>query len=306
LRGSVDDGAKMSLGLAMSLSDVMKANLTQEAADLKCQKYMAEAGLQKLIFLSPQGLTAAGFKARVRAIDGQHREILRLRAKAQTIMQAGNLDREKATSIAILADSILADAEASRSQAARRLDTSVGKDAAAGALGSQLLQAEADIEDINSRMRTFDAVDLSASVGWNDDTNKDGLNINDQAFSGKVSFSVKLGAVAPSRFAHEEAARDSKLKAIRDDEGGALWQVAILRRAHERAIQGLVQQQQQLDAAISKANDLARQLASIDNPEFEPPLIQAKLQLIKMKADRAAVAGSIAEIESNMKKLKAG
>ena len=79
-----------------------------------------------------------------------------------------------------------------------------------------------------------------------------------------------------------------------------------MRRAHERAIEGLVQQKGKLDEAIHKAEELSKMLASVDNPEFEPPLIQAKLQLIKLKADRAAVAGSISEIESNMRKLKAG
>ncbi|MFO1034814.1 MAG: hypothetical protein U1E15_12350 [Hyphomicrobiales bacterium] len=306
LRGSLDNDAKASIALGMSLSDVLKANLTEDAAQVKCQKYLAEAGLQKLVFLSPQGLSAAGYKARFRAIDSQRKEVQRLKNKAHAKMLAGEIDRERATAIAVLADSILADAEAARSQADRRMDVTGGKTDAAGALGAQLLQAEADLEDINSRMRTLDAMDVSASVGWNDDVNNDGFDSSDQAFSGKVNFSVKLGALAPSRFAHEEAARDAKLRAIQSDEGGALWQVAVLRRAHERAIQGLVQQQQQLDAAIAKAGDLARQLASVDNPEFEPPLIQAKLQLIKLKADRAAVAGSIAEIESNRKKLKAG
>jgi hypothetical protein len=258
------------------------------------------------VFLSPQGLSAAGYKARYRTIDAPRREVLRLKNKAQAAMRAGNLDRGKATALAVLADSILAEAEAARSQADRRMDVTGGSKAAAGALGEQLLQAEADLEDINSRMRTLDAVDVSASLGWNDDINQEGFDTSNQAFSGKVSFSVKLGALAPSRFAHEQAAKEAKLQAITHDEGGALWQVAMLRRAHERAIDGLVQQQAQLDAAIAKASELARQLASIDNPEFEPPLIEAKLQLIKLRSDRAAVAGSIAEIQSNLKKLKAG
>ena len=155
-------------------------------------------------------------------------------------------------------------------------------------------------------MRTFDAFDVSASVGWNDDVNSDGLATDDQSFNGKISFSMKLGAALPKRFEHEAAAKDAKLRAIRDEEGGALWQVAVLRRAHERAIEGLVQQRGKLDAAISKAEELARMLATVDNPDFEPPLIQAKLQLIKLKADRAAVSGSISEIVGNMKKLKSG
>ncbi len=306
LSGSVNDDAKTSVSLGMSLTGIAKAGLMEQAAEVRCQKYLAENGLQKLVFVSPQGLTAAGHRARLKAIEGQKKEIARLRKKVAGALNTGAINRELATAINVLADEILAEAEASRSQADRRLDAALMPSSSAEAYGSALLAAEADLEDLSSRMRTFDSIDVSASVGWNDDVNADGLDANDQSFNGKLSFSMKLGAVMPQRFKHEAAAKDAKLRAIRSEEGGALWQVAVLRRAHERAIEGLVQQEAQLDAAIHKAESLAQTLASVDNPEFEPPLIQAKLQLIKLRADRAAVAGSITEIRGNMKKLKAG
>lgn len=306
LSGSISDDAKSSVSLGMSLSGLAKANLMEQAADARCQKYLAENGLQKLVFVSPQGLTAAGHKAKLQAIEAQKKEIARLRKKVAVLLNTGTIDREKATAISMLADEILADAEASRSQADRRLESALMPEASAAAYGSALLAAEAELEDINSRMRTFDSMDVSASVGWNDDVDSNGFNTDDQSFNGKISFSVKLGAVNPRRFEHEAAAKAAKLRAIRDEEGGALWQVAALRRAHERALEGLVQQEAQLDAAIRRAEALAKTLASIDNPDFEPPLVQAKMQLIKLRADRAAVAGSIGEIRTNMKKLKAG
>jgi hypothetical protein len=306
LSGSVNDNATASVSLGLSLSSLAKAELMEDAADVRCQKYLAENGLQKLVFVSPQGLTAAGHKAKLKAIEGQKKEIARLRKKVAMALNSGAINRERATAISVLADEILAEAEASRSQADRRLETSLMPSSSAEAYGAALLAAEADLEDINSRMRTFDAFDVSASVGWNDDVNANGFDANDQSFNGKISFSMKLGAALPKRFEHEAAAKDAKLRAIKEEEGGALWQVAVLRRAHERAIEGLVQQRGKLDEAIAKAEELARMLASVDNPDFEPPLIQAKLQLIKLKADRAAVSGSISEIQSNMKKLKAG
>lgn len=306
LSGSLDDEARASLSLGVSVSSMLKADLTEQSAEVRCRRYLAETGLQKLVFVSPQGLTSAGHKAKLKSINGQRKEIARLRAKAVRAMNAGDLDREKATAIQMLADQILAEASAAQSQADRRLETTVRPDASAKEYGAALLAAEAELEDINSRMRTFDAMDVSLSAGWNDDINQDGFDVNDKAFSGKVSFSVKLGALAPNRFAHERAAKDAKLSAIRDEEGGALWQVAVLRRAHERAIAGLVDQQHNLDQAIAKAQTLAGMLAEVADPAFEPPLIQAKLQLIKLRSDKAAVAGSIAEIRDNMKRLKAG
>ncbi len=176
LSGSIDDNTKASVSLGMSLTGLAKANLMEDAAEVRCQKYLAENGLQKLVFVSPQGLTAAGHRAKLQSIEAQKKEIARLRKKVATLLAAGTMNRERATAISMLADEILADAEASRSQADRRLEASVSPSASAEAYGSQLLAAEAELEDINSRMRTFDSVDVSASVGWNDDVDSNGFN----------------------------------------------------------------------------------------------------------------------------------
>jgi hypothetical protein len=184
------------------------------------------------------------------------------------------------------------------------LEDSLSASGSAKVYGAELLRAESDLEDLGSRMRTLDALDVSLSAGWNDDVTADGIETSD-AFTGKISFSLKLGALAPGRFRHEQTAKEAKLKAI-GEEGGALWQVAVLRRAHESAITGLVEQQSNLEAAITKAEKLVEMLSGVENPEFEPPLIQARLQLIKLKADRAGVEGSIAEIRANMVKLDPG
>ncbi len=256
LSGSMTEEAQATVSLGVSLSSFAKAGLMEDAADVRCQKYLAENGLQKLVFVSPQGLTAAGHKAKLKSIDGQKTEIARLRKKVAMALNSGSIDRERATAISVLADQILAEADAARSQADRRLETTMMPPASADAYGAALLAAEADLEDINSRMRTFDAFDVSASVGWNDDVNANGVDMHDQSFNGKVSFTMKLGAALPKRFEHEAAAKSAKLRAIKEEEGGALWQVAILRRAHERAIEGLVLQQGKLDEAIHKADEL--------------------------------------------------
>jgi hypothetical protein len=306
LSGSIDDEAKSSLSLGMSLSSYMKGNLLEEAADVKCRKYIAESGIQKLIFVSPQGLTAAGYAAKAKSIGARKGQISSLRRKAGNALANGDIDREFATSIEVLADQILAEAGAAQSQAVRRLDASSAVTGNATALSRELLTAEADLEDINSRMRTLDAMDLSASVGWNDDVNDGGIEADGDSFGGKVSFSVKLGALMPKRFDHEAQAKEAKLRAISSGEGGAMWQLATLRRAHERAIAGLVEQRGKLDEAIGKAQRLSASLAEAARPEFMGQEALATLQVIKLKADRAAVDGSIAEIERNLARLGQG
>jgi hypothetical protein len=149
-------------------------------------------------------------------------------------------------------------------------------------------------------------MDVSVSAGWNDRRMNDGFDVNNDSFSGKVSFSVKLGALAPSRFDHERQARLAKLSAIRNQEGGSLWQIDVLRRAHERALDGLIESQAKLNDALGEANRLVAVLGSVDNPEFRGTLIAAKIQVVRLQADKAAIVGSIAEIGENIRRLKTG
>jgi len=300
---SSNNDGKASVSMGVSLSEFAKANILEETAGVRCRRYMAETGLQKLVFLSPQGLTSAGFRAKAKAIQSHRGDIQNLRRKVSKAMNDGYLDREKATMLTGLADQIMAEAANAKSQADRRTSDLLGTRDHASALGRELLRAEADLEDLNSRMRTFDAVDVSVSAGWSDDITRKDFALESKSFSGKVSLSMKLGAVLPQRFEHEERAKRAKLRAI-GEEGGSLWQVNVLRIAHERAIEGLVESGHKIDSAIIETRKLVAALKGVEAPEFQGTQIQAKFRLIQLETDKAAVLGSIAEIRANMKRLK--
>ncbi len=304
LRGSYNDTGKASLSLGMSLTDLGKANTVEEAAEVRCRLYKAESGLRKLVFISPQGLTAAGYRAKADSIRSSNRRLESLKAETRAAMNRGDIDHEKATGIIASIDKIFADAAAARSQADRRTNDLLGINDNASILGRELLRAEADLSDLNSRMRTYDAVDVSVSAGWNDDLNNQGVKTTSNDFSGKINVAVKLGALLPSRYGHEERAKQARLRAVSEEEGGMMWQVNTLRLAHERAIEGLIASQSDLDSALAEARRLARQLASVPNPEFAGARLTAAVQVVALESDRAAVAGSIAEIRRNMARLK--
>ena len=306
LSGNVDDGGKAALSLGLSVSSLTKANLVEEAARIKCRHYLAEQGLQKLAFISPQGLTAAGYLAKSRVILGARPKLETLRKLIKSELAKGNMNAEKATALSVLIDQLIADGSAAKSQADRRLVGDYSEPQSADVLGQDLMRAEAELEDINSRIRTADAMDLSVSAGWADHNIDDGLDSQSDSFSGKVSFSIKLGAVAPRRFEHERLAKQAKLNAIGNQEGGALWQIEALRKAHERALDGLSQSQFKLNDALAETNRLVATLGSVENPEFTPTLIEAKIQVVKLLAERAAVTDSIEEIGKNIKRLKIG
>ncbi len=221
MSGSFSDDGKANVGLGMSLTDFAKANVMEESAEARCRRYMAESGLHKLVFLSPQGLTSAGYRAKYESVQKSKKELQVLRRKVSQALNDGFLDREKATVLMGLADQLMAEGASAKSQADRRTGDFLGKKDHASILGREMLRAEADLEDLNSRMRTYDNVDLSVSAGWSDDVTREDFAINSQGFSGKISMSVKLGALRPKRYEHEERAKHAKLRAI-GEEGGAI------------------------------------------------------------------------------------
>ena len=306
LNGSMNDKGMASLGLSLSASSFVKANLAEESALVKCRRYLAESGLQKLIFVSPQNLTAAGYKAKADAIFGQKKEIARLRNSIEHAMAQGSIDREKATAIALLIERLLAEASAARSQADRRFSERVMSSKSAAVLSQELLRAEADLDGIDSRMRSADSMDVSVQAGWGDDVTNNGINVTDQSFSGKVSFSVKLGAFLPQRYEHERLSSDAKQRAIKNEEGGSVWQIGVLRRSHERAIAGLEESQIKLEKAMQEATHLLAVLATVQQPEFEGARLNARYEIMKLKADRAGIVGSLAEIRTNLGRLQKG
>jgi hypothetical protein len=303
LSGSVADDGKTNVSLGMSLTDFAKARVLEDTAEARCRRYVAEAGLHKLVFLSPQELTSAGFHAKSKSIMARKKDIQALRLRVARAMNNGDVDREKATQLMGFADQLLTEAAKARSQADRRATDFLGAKDRASLLGRELLRAEADLEDLNSRMRTFDNVDVSVSAGWSDDVSQDRFAVQSDDFGARMSVSVKLGALAPSRFDHEHNAKQAKLRAI-TEEGGALWQIKVLRLAHERAIEGLVESSIKINAAIAENNKLLAALKDVPNPEFTATNIGAKFQLYQLQADKAAVEGSISEIRTNLKRLK--
>jgi hypothetical protein len=303
LNASASDEGKASVSLGMSLTDIAKANLVEESAEARCRRYMAESGLQKLIFLSPQGLTSAGYRAKHDSIQRSKKDLQSIRKRVAQAMADGFVDREKATVLMGLIDQLQAEGATAKSQADRRTGDFLGTKDQASLLGRAMIKAEADLEDLNSRMRTFDNIDVSVSTGWSDDVTRDDFSVDGEGFSGKVSMSFKLGAALPQRFEHEERAKQAKLRAI-GDEGGALWQVNVLRLAHERAIAGLEESRVKIDSAVAETNRLLKALDGVGNPQFQGTAFHARIKLMQLKSDRAAVEGSLAEIRTNMKRLK--
>ena len=117
---------------------------------------------------------------------------------------------------------------------------------------------------------------------------------------------MKLGVINPRRFEHERLASEAKDRAIRNEDGGPIWQAEELRRNQQRAIAALEESSRRIDKAMAEARKLLSALSDVGQPEFEGARFNARYQLLKMRADKAAITGSLVEIRSNLKHLDNG
>ncbi len=306
--GSYDDQGKAEVAIGLHYSDFRKAYLVEQRAEAECRKFVAQRGLQKLVAISPQNLTAAGFRAKADTIDAERMELERLRQNVAASLSAGSINHEKATALLMLIEQLRADGLSARSQAARRIDEHGAGSKSAQRLGNELIAAERELDAIDSATRTADNMDVDVQAGYNQYT--DGIPIgsstSNQGFGGKVSFSMKLGVINPRRFEHERLATDAKERAIRTEDGGPIWQAEELRHNQQRAISALQESQGRIENAMAEARKLLAALSDVSQPEFDAAKLNARYQLLKMRADQAAVAGSLAEIRMNLKRLNNG
>lgn len=84
--------------------------------------------------------------------------------------------------------------------------------------------------------------------------------------------------------------------------GGAVGQVA----AQRQSLAEFTQSQARLNETLADTIKLVKVLGSVSSPEFAGTFIAAKIQVVRLLAEKAAVDGSIDEIRQSMKRPKAG
>jgi hypothetical protein len=81
-------------------------------------------------------------------------------------------------------------------------------------------------------------------------------------------------------------------------------QVVVLNTAQSLA--DLTLSQARLNETLADTIKLVKVLGSVSSPEFAGTFIAAKIQVVRLLAEKAAVDGSIGEIRQSMKRPKAG
>jgi hypothetical protein len=119
LGGSLNDEGNASVTLGLSMASFAKAHLVEEAAEAKCRRYLAESGLQKLVFVSPHELTGAGFRAKFEAVSARLSEVQGLRADIAAHLASGAIDAETAAGLGVAINQFVASGSEARWSAGR-------------------------------------------------------------------------------------------------------------------------------------------------------------------------------------------
>lgn len=86
----------------------------------------------------------------------------------------------------------------------------------------------------------------------------------------------------------------------------AAGQVAAQQDVQQRALVELARSQAKLSETLADTTNLVQVLGSVNSPEFAGTFIAAKIQVLRLLAEKAAVDSSIDEIRQSMKRPKAG
>lgn len=297
-----NDGRK-SAGLSYDVMDIARARLIETTAEAKCRRYQANAALNRIVVIAPNDLTRAGYAAKAKLISRRSSSLQAIKTLVKRELRTGNLDRTQATTLTLAADKVLSDGAQAASEAAKRQGGAAYDMKNVSNLAAQLFKAERDLADINSNIRSADAVSVNLEGGWREGFIQNGLRVQKNSLFGGVKFSVKLGAFNPARTSYETAANRARINALRSEPGSIFWKVNELISAHQRARSGLVTSRNQLTSARVNAARLKATLPAND-PAYLAHRYKTEIEIIKLDAEIAGINSSIRQLDLNLRKLR--
>ena len=120
----------------------------------------------------------------------------------------------------------------------------------------------------------------------------------------QIRYEFRLGNITAEMAASLYALIDgiSLVESIANENEPA-WQITT---GQQEALTDLEQSQAQLKQTLADTIKLVQILGSVRGPEFSGTLVAAKIQVVKLLAEKAEIDGSIDEIRQSLKRLKTG
>ncbi len=301
--GDINDDGRKSATIAYDVMDVARARLIESTAEAKCRRYQANAALNRIVTVLPTNLTRAGFTEKAKVITARSGNLRAIKTLVQRELKTGNIDRSQATSLTLAADTVLSEGAIASSESAKRQGALAFDIKNVGNLSAQLFKAERDLADINSDIRSADAVSVNLEGGWREGFVQNGVRVQKNSMFGGVKVSVKLGAFNPARKQYEAEAARARALSLRTEPGGIFWKINELISAHQRGRAGLVSSRNQLVGSRANALRLKTSLP-LGDPVYLARRYKTEIEIIRLDAEIAAVKASIRQLDQNLQKLR--
>jgi len=301
--GDINDDGRKSATVAYDVMDIARARLIESTAEAKCRRYQANAALNRIVTVAPTNLTRAGFAEKARIITARTGNLRAIKTLVQRELKTGNIDRSQATSLSLAVDRVLSEGAIASSESAKRQGALAFDIKNAGNLASQLFKAERDLADINSNIRSADAVSVNLEGGWREGFIQNGVRVQKNSMFGGVKVSVKLGAFNPARKQYEAQAARARALSLRSEPGSIFWKINELISAHQRGRVGLISSRNQLIGSRANALRLKNTLP-VGDPTYLARRYKTEIEIIKLDAEIAAVKASIRQLDQNLQKLR--
>lgn len=302
----VNDEGNMSAGMSFDAVDLRRANLKEDLAWARCRRHIASTRLAQLLVTSPLALTRAGYLAKANTLQSSGIDFKKIERSIAHSLNIGDLTAPRASGLRQHLNSVRGGEARARGEAVRRevVDGVQVRDAAG--LDQELVLADRQIQFLQNRLRTADAIKVNFSGGYTyDSQSTSGQTVVEKEGDtyGKVKVSFRLGAFRKRRFALEDQAATARSDTFYENNTGVFWRTREFARANRRALSSLEKQQKLLTVAYGQARRNAERRSTLYHTELLGGKLRSKIDMLSLKADLRGLEATIRDTRRIEKKL---
>jgi len=300
ISGDINDEGDGGVNVSYDFVDLARANLKEEAAGIRCKRYLVSNRLARMMIVAPQSLTLAGNRAKADYLKSKRGKLNSIKKKIKAHISNGQMTVQLGTALMQQAETVASLEFRARAEALRR--ASIGKMDTGRIIGldNELIDTERALQEIDRRSRSVDAIKVSISAGYGYQGDS---GIRSNSGYGKLKLSYRLGAISPVRQEYEEIAAQARVDALREKNNGILWRSNEMSQAISRAYKGMAAQRLQLQKALAEARRNTAVFVKGYEIEMLQPRYRAQIDEIAIEANLRGIDATLIDmrrIERNL------
>lgn len=295
--GVINSQQDLSIGASYDIFDLRRANIKEELGLVQCAREDALAKIAQLLNSTDSSLSRAGYRAQANQMSRSAPELAAINRSIKNNLRAGNITRFRASALTqsiqrLEAETARAQGEADKRRIAERI-----RRQSFAELDKRLMHAEQRIQQLESSLRSADAVKLRATVRYakSGENSRDITISRDGEIRAKLAVSMRLGAYTPRRYQLEEIAEEARNAALFEPDRGVLWRSDEFAQVSRQIVRSLNKERSKVAIALQDAQRTAEMTASNDQPDMLAANLKARIDAVRLRAELAGIEATIAD-----------